>query len=192
MNAPLVSPVGTLPTGPQERGQLRQLVTAGSLRFVLGFDDAREYVDSVSHLTLVPRCPPWLLGMFSADGVAVPLVDVEAWALRRAPAPWRTESVTAASLRTGGAKLSALRMADGTNAWAVRVSQAPLVVDLHESDAQPMTHGLPLAVSAAHGRLMNHAAHIWHPRGGALALQIRWGAVADSLRQELSGLIAKE
>lgn len=71
-------------------GDLRQLVAAGYMRFIIGFDESREYIDSVASLTRIPRSPGWLLGAFSSDSSAVPLVDVSAWAHQTEPTGWRS------------------------------------------------------------------------------------------------------
>ena len=177
------------------RPELRQLVSAGPMRFVIGFDESRQYLDSIAALTRIPRSPPWLLGAFGSDGTAVPLIDIEAWAQHAEPAPWRLAHDTAqVSEQTrqpwlaSAGSLRALRMGEGTSAWAIRVTRAPAVISLEPSQAHPISSHLPLGVSATHGRLMPHAASAWVLADQGIALQVRWSQVADAVRQELSGL----
>jgi hypothetical protein len=178
------------------RADLRQLVAAGTMRFVIGFDESRQYLDSVGALTRIPRSPAWLLGAFNADGAAVPLVDMEAWAHRTAPAPWRLARDPAEHRRQAAQSpdspassgLRALRMGDSTGAWAIRVTQAPAVVSLEPGQSRAISNHLPLGVSDTNGRLMPHAAMAWLLADHAIALQIHWSQVAEAIRQELSGL----
>ncbi len=179
------------------RGVMRQLVSAGDLRLVLGFDEAREYVDNVPGLTRVPGAPAWLLGLFPSEGTAVPLVDIAAWAQRTEPAHWTqaragsARSFDAAHPATRSASaLRALRFGEGEQAWAIRLSQAPAVLDLNDARHQPLSNDLPLRVSAINGALVHHAAQAWFLPGGAVALQIKWPQVAKALQNELSGLVA--
>ena len=179
------------------RADLRQLVAAGSMRFVVGFEESRQYLDSVGTLTRIPRSPPWLLGAFNSDGAAVPLVDVEAWAQQGVPTPWRLVRDTGESRRheaqspvSPASSLRALRMGDGTGAWAIRVTQAPAVIALEAGQSRAISNHLPLGVSAINGRLMLHAASAWFLADHAIALQVKWPQVADAMRQELSGLAA--
>jgi CheW-like domain len=180
---PSLAALTELPAAP--RGEMRQLALAGKMRFILSFNETREYVDAL-HVTRVPRSPPWLLGVFGSDGLAVPLVDIEAWAQNAAP-------VASSSNALGGAakpRHHALRMGDGLAAWAISLSQAPSVVDLGQAQSQEVSTRLPMSVSSANGRLMAHAAQIWTLADGAMVAQIRWPEVAQTLRQELSGLSA--
>lgn len=187
-----IAPVGTRP-------ELRQLVSAGPMRFVVGFDESRQYLDGIATLTRIPRSPPWLLGAFGADGAAVPLIDIEAWAQHADPAPWRLSRntfETSDQIRqpwlASAASLRALRMDDGPGAWAIRVTQAPAVISLEPSQAHTISSNLPLGVSATHGRLMPHASVAWVLADQGIALQVRWSLVADALRQELSGISSSE
>ena len=185
------------------RGDLRQLVVAGPMRFIVGFGESRAYLDSLSGLTRVPRSPPWLLGVFSSDGASVPLVDVDAWAHQARPAAWKyTDSLGAShfeGMRSGAAaagvvanQLRALQFGDGANAWAIRVSEAPAVVALTEQQAQSISNRLPLQVSANNGRLMQHARAAWALGDKAPAIEVHWSALAEVLRQELSGISSSE
>ena len=183
------------------RGDLRQLVAAGSMRFIVGFGDSREYVDALTGLTRVPRSPNWLLGVFSSDGASVPLVDIAAWAHHARPADWKyTDShgtshfaAVRAGARAGsatnvGRQLRALRFGMGANAWAIRVSEAPAVVALAASQATGISNRLPLSVSATNGRLMAHAETAWTLADNVAAIEVRWAELAQALRQELAGL----
>jgi hypothetical protein len=174
LQAPATAPGGT----PRD---LHQLATAGNLRFVLGFSQAREYTAGLQALVRIPRSPAWLAGMYSADGVATPLVDIERWATR-APA---ADSVPANSKR-----YNALRLADGTDSWAIRLSQPPVVLDLATTRHEPVSNALPLHISAAFGAVMPFATHALTLADGAVALQLDWPALALALRQELSGMAA--
>ena len=180
-------------------GELRQLVSAGAMRFVVGFDESRQYVDSISALTRIPRSPPWLLGAFASDGSAVPLIDLEAWAQQAEPAAWRLIQNTLESRNQNrqpwlsqAGNLRALRMGDGPTAWAIRVTEAPAVISLEPSQSHAISNNLPLGVSAVNGRLMPHSVAAWVLADHAIALQIRWSLVADALQQELSGISAAE
>lgn len=191
--APLPGPVAA----EGGRADLRQLVAAGSMRFVVGFEESRQYLDGVGALTRIPRSPPWLLGAFNSDGAAVPLVDMEAWAHRTLPAPWQLTRDSVENRRQAmlsrvspASGLRALRMGDGTHAWAIRVTQAPAVIALEAGQSRAISNNLPLSVSAANGRLMPHAAFAWFLPDHAIALQVQWSQLADALRQELSGLAA--
>jgi CheW-like domain len=180
---------GGMAQGP--RLALRQLVSAGSLRLVLEFADSREYVDQITAVTRIPGAPPWLLGIFSSEGAAVPLVDIAAWAQRSSPEPWTASQATLAlpGLPQGGTKggLRALRFNDGARAWAIRVSQAPSVFDPNAATMQPISTRLPLAVSSVNGNLMPHAECAWWLDRHSVALQVRWPEVYEVLLQELSG-----
>jgi CheW-like domain len=165
------------------------------MRFVVGFDESRQYVDSVASLTRIPRSPGWLLGAFTADGNAVPLVDVSAWAHQTEPAGWRSQGPLPGagfdgylSQAPSSEPLRALRMGDGPNAWAIRVSQAPSVVSLSQDQSRAISSRLPLAVSSVSGHLMPHASVAWFLPENVIALQIRWTALAEILRQELAGI----
>ncbi len=183
-------------------GDLRQLVAAGSMRFIIGFDESREYVDAVASLTRIPRSPSWLLGAFSADGNAVPLVDIYAWAHQTEPTRWKPPGHLAGSrfeAREGhhpgspsAGTLRALRMGDGASAWAIRVTEAPAVISLAQNQSRAISSTLPLAVSSVNGHLMPHAMAAWFLAGDVVALQIRWAALADVLRQELAGISTAE
>jgi chemotaxis signal transduction protein len=173
----------------QPQGDLRQLVTVGGLRLVMGFDESREYLDAVQAITRVPRAPAWLLGVLGSSGLAVPVVDLVAWAQRTRPEPWRVtgnergQSTTAVTAHV----LRALRLRDGADAWAFRVTQAPSVVNLNTAQqSQAITAHLPLSVSASYGQLMPHAVRLWTLADGSWALQIRWPTVVEALRQDLS------
>ena len=176
------------------RGDLRQLVAAGYMRFIVGFDESREYIDSVASLTRIPRSPGWLLGAFSSDGNAVPLVDVSAWAHQTEPTAWRPPGQARSDRLEGrhpgapsAGTLRALRMGDGANAWAIRVTEAPSVVSLSPAQSRDISPALPLTVSSVNGHLMPHAAAAWLLAGNVIALQVRWAAFAEVLRQELAG-----
>ena len=202
MALPLAVPEATT------QGDLRQLVAAGDMRFIIGFDESREYIDAVASLTRIPRSPGWLLGAFSADGNAVPLVDISSWAHQTEPARWRPPGQPAGSryegrdLREGRAgrhpgspsagTLRALRMGDGASAWAIRVAEAPAVVSLAQDQSRPVSSTLPLAVSSVNGHLMPHASAAWLLPDNMIALQIRWAALAEVLRQELAGITTAE
>lgn len=188
--------LASIPGVAAPRGDLRQLVAVGSMRFVVGFDESREYIDTVTSLTRIPRSPSWLLGVFASDGAAVPLVDLEAWAHGRHPVPWRKTDAparsggslagTAGAHGTGG--LKALRMADDANAWALRVNQAPSVLAFAHLQSQIISHRLPLTVSANHGHLMPMATAAWFLPDDLIALQMRWASLASALRKALSGI----
>ena len=167
------------------------------MRFVVGFDESRQYVDSISALTRIPRSPPWLLGAFASDGSAVPLIDLEAWAQQAEPTAWRLIQNTLESRNQNrqpwlsqAGSLRALRMGDGPTAWAIRVTEAPAVISLEPSQSHAISSNLPLGVSAVNGRLMPHSVAAWVLADHVIALQIRWSLVADALRQELSGISA--
>lgn len=168
----------------------RQLVSAGSLRLIVGFDESRSYVDLVGQLTRVPRSPAWLLGVFGLEGVAIPLVDLDAWAHRSQPAPWTVPTDLAEGLYTGKAqsatRLRALVFAQASQTWAIRVSQAPAMVDLQLDAARQITLDLPLAISSMHGRLMSFAGLAWPVDKVLTALQPNWNALAQAIRLELS------
>lgn len=168
----------------------RQLVSAGSLRLVVGFDESRLYVDPVSQLTRVPRSPPWLLGVFALEGMAMPLVDLDAWAHRSQPDRWTVQTDPAEGMYVGknqsATRLRALVFGDGNHAWAIRVAQAPAMVDLQLDAARKITLDLPLAVSSMHGRLMNFAGQAWPIDKVLTALQPNWNALAQAIRLELS------
>lgn len=198
---------GVLPSADiseSPRGDLRQLVAAGSMRFIVGFGESRAYLDSLSGLTRVPRSPQWLLGVFSSDGASVPLVDIDAWAHQTRPAAWRYidsqgashfEGILSGTRATGAAaakQLRALQFGDGANAWAIRVSEAPAVVALAAHQAQSITNRLPLQVSANNGRLMQHAQAAWTLGDRVPAIEVRWGSLVQALRQELSGISSAE
>jgi chemotaxis signal transduction protein len=187
------------------RGDLRQLVVAGPMRFIVGFGESRAYLDSLAGLTRVPRSPQWLLGVFSSDGASVPLVDIDAWAHQTRPAAWKyTDSLGASqfvNVRVGAAgatgaaaarQLRALQFGDGASAWAIRVSEAPAVVSLAAHQAQSITNRLPLQVSANNGRLMHHAHAAWTLGDKVPAIEVRWSSLAEVLRQELSGISSAE
>ncbi len=173
------------------RQALRQLVSAGSLRLVLEFADSREYIDQIGALTRIPGAPSWLLGIFSSEGAAVPLVDLAAWAQRSNPATWTASRETGAApgMHAASAKgsLRALRFNEGASVWAIRVSQAPSVFDPNTAKAQPVSTRLPLAVSSVNGNLMQHAEQAWLLDKDSVALQVRWPAIREMLLQELSG-----
>lgn len=183
-------------------GDLRQLVAAGDMRFIIGFDESREYIDAVASLTRIPRSPGWLLGAFSSDGNAVPLVDISAWAHQTEPTRWRPPGHLAGSrfeAREGrhpgspsAGALRALRMGDGASAWAIRVTEAPAVVSLAQEQSRAISSTLPLSVSSVNGHLMPHAAAAWLLPADVIALQVRWAALASVLRQELAGISTAE
>ena len=198
---------GVLPSADiseSPRGDLRQLVAAGSMRFIVGFGESRAYLDSLSGLTRVPRSPQWLLGVFSSDGASVPLVDIDAWAHQTRPTAWRYtdslgashfEGILSGTKATGAAaakQLRALQFGDGANAWAIRVSEAPAVVALAAHQAQSITNRLPLQVSANNGRLMQHARAAWTLGDKVPAIEVHWSNLAEVLRQELSGMSSAE
>jgi chemotaxis signal transduction protein len=179
--------------------ELRQLVVAGAMRFVIGFDESREYIDSLASLTRIPRSPVWLLGAFNADGNAVPLVDISAWAHQVQPVGWRSQGQLSGGHfegpQSGGASiglLRALRMGDGPDAWAIRVTEAPSVISLSQDQSRAISSALPLAVSSANGHLMPHTSTAWLLPDDVIALQIRWAALAEALRQELAGVTSVE
>ena len=169
------------------------------MRFIIGFDESREYIDSVASLTRIPRSPGWLLGAFSADGNAVPLVDVLAWAHQSEPSGWRSHGQLPGSrfearhpaAATSG-PLRALRMGDGANAWAIRVTEAPAVVSLTQDQSRAISPALPLSVSSINGHVMPHASAAWLLPDNVIALQVRWAALAAVLRQELAGITTAE
>ena len=170
--------VSNVVTAPPVQRDLHQLVSVGDMRLVLQFSDAREYADGVGALLPVPRAPNWLLGMYSADGVATPLVDIEAWALQ-------LQGISAAA---GGAFAPrALRLADAADSWAIRVSQAPSVLDVATVRQEQVTNHLPLRVSATYGALMPYATAAVHLDDARIALRIDWTRLALHLKQELSG-----
>jgi hypothetical protein len=170
------------------------------MRLVMGFETSREYVDGIARLTRVPRAPSWLLGVFSSDGVPVPLVDIHAWARQVQPRPWLLPASTSAA--TGheasargtapGESLRALRLGDGPQAWAIRVSEAPAVFGLDTAQASEVSLSLPLQVSSVNGRLMSHVTQIWSFPDAGRGVEVRWASVASALRQEMSGFVAKE
>ena len=169
------------------------------MRFIVGFDESREYIDSVSALTRIPRSPGWLLGAFSSDGNAVPLVDISAWAHQTEPKGWRSHGQMPGSRVEGrhtGAPstgpLRALRLGDGANAWAIRVTEAPSVISLAQNQSYTVSPALPLAVSSVNGHLMPHAMAAWFLAGDVVALQIRWNTLGDVLRHELAGISTAE
>lgn len=166
------------PAPEADSRDLHQLVTAGSLRFVIGFAQAREYTADLAALVRIPRAPAWLAGLYSADGVATPLVDIAHWAART--------GVAAAPARSN--RHNALRLADGTDSWAIRLTQAPVVVDLATVRREPVCDDLPLRVSATFGGVMPFATHACTMGDHTVALQLDWAALAQALRQELSGL----
>ena len=180
-------------------GDLRQLVAAHYMRFIIGFDESREYIDSVASLTRIPRSPGWLLGAFSSDGNAVPLVDISAWAHQTEPTGWRSHGQMPGSRFEGrhpgapsAGPLRALRMGDGASAWAIRVTEAPAVISLAQHQSRAISSTLPLSVSSVNGHLMPHASAAWMLAGNLIALQVRWAALADVLRQELAGISTAE
>ena len=169
------------------------------MRFIIGFDESREYIDSVASLTRIPRSPGWLLGAFSADGNAVPLVDVSAWAHQSEPSGWRSHSQLPGSRFEGrhpgapsSGPLRALRLGDGANAWAIRVTEAPAVISLGQDQLRAISSTLPLSVSSVNGHLMPHASAAWLLPANVIALQVRWAALANVLRQELAGISTAE
>ncbi len=172
------------------------------MRFIIGFDESREYIDAVASLTRIPRSPGWLLGAFSADGNAVPLVDISAWAHQTEPTRWRPPGQLAGNrfdVREGrhpgspsAGTLRALRMGDGTNAWAIRVTEAPTVISLAQDQSRAISSTLPLSVSSVNGHLMPHATTAWLLPSNVIALQVRWAALANVLRQELAGISTAE
>lgn len=172
------------------------------MRFIIGFDESREYIDSVASLTRIPRSPGWLLGAFSADGNAVPLVDISAWAHQTEPTGWRPSGHLAGGRFEGregrhpgppsAGALRALRMGDGASAWAIRVTEAPAVISLAQDQSRAISSTLPLSVSSVNGHLMPHASAAWMLAGNLIALQVRWAALADVLRQELAGISTAE
>lgn len=182
------------------RGTLHQLASAGGVRLLVGFHESREYIDVVTGLTRIPRAPSWLLGVFGSDSGAVPLVDIEAWALHVQPQPWQAprEQQTAGALAgashsTGTTdQLHALRMNDGADAWAIRLSHSPSVVDLRDAQEKDVDFNLPLGVSAANGGLMSYATQAWFLADKTVALQLRWESLAQAIRKELSGISAAE
>ena len=169
------------------------------MRFIVGFDESREYIDAVASLTRIPRSPGWLLGAFSADGNAVPLVDLSAWAHQTEPTGWRPPGQARGSRLEGrhlgspsAGTLRALRMGDGASAWAIRVTEAPSVISLSPGQSRVISPALPLTVSSVNGHLMPHASAAWLLAGNVIALQIRWAALAEVLRQELAGISTAE
>ena len=182
---PAPAPLPGLPVAGQ-RGELRQLVTSGQIRLILGFDESRAYSDGFA-LTRVPRSPTWLLGLFGADGVAVPLIDLDAWAHNTAP----EQPVSADNRSTGRIMMNrALRLDDGSRAWAISLTQTPSVVDLANARSQEMSTRMPLSISSACGRLIAHVSKVWTLADNSQAVQVRWASVAQALRQDLSGLTA--
>lgn len=176
---------GQRPQLPQPDGharELHQLVTAGGLHFVLGFDQARDYTADLAALVRIPRSPEWLAGMYSADGIATPLVDIEHWAVHTQPGDRRDFA--------GSSRCHALRLADGAQSWAIRLTKAPVVVDLAGIPREPVSNALPLRVSAAFGGVMPYATHACMLGDETVALQLDWPALAQALRQELSGMAA--
>jgi hypothetical protein len=182
---------------PVVRVPLQQLVSAGSLRMVMGFGDSREYVDQITSLTRLPGAPAWLLGVFGSEGNAVPLVDITAWAQRSAPQPFSlvTEGSqhgpnTQTATRSAKNTLRALRFGEGKGGWAIRVSSAPAVVDLTTATLREVSNQLPLQISSNNGNLMAFASQVWFMSADSVALQVRWPSVFDALLQELSGASA--
>ena len=174
------SQVPQQPAPAADARDLHQLVTAGNLRFVIGFGQAREYTADLAALVRMPRSPAWLTGLYSADGVATPLVDIAHWAARTGPA--------AAPAQARSHRHNALRLADGTDSWAIRLTQAPVVVDLATARRESVSDHLPLRVSATFGAVMPFATHACTLGDGTVALQLDWPALALALRQELSGM----
>lgn len=196
MDAAQISPAQP---AARQGGDLRQLVAAGAMRFAIGFDESRQYLDGIAALTRIPRSPPWLLGAFGSDGAAVPLIDIEAWAQHAEPAPWRLSRTTSDTSdqtrqpgRASASSLRALRMGDGPDAWAIRVTDAPSVVSLPRDQSRAISPALPLSVSSVNGHLMPHASAAWLLPDNVIALQIRWAALAEILRQELAGIATAE
>ena len=169
-----------LPAPPGDARDLHQLVTAANLRFVIGFAQAREYTADLAAIVRIPRSPAWLSGMYSADGVATPLVDIAHWAARTGPG--------AAPAQARSNRHNALRLADGTDSWAIRLTQPPVVVDLAAARRESVSDNLPLRVSATFGAVMPFATHACTLADGTVALQLDWPALALALRQELSGM----
>lgn len=159
---------------------LHQLVVAGPLRLILGFDEAREYLEHQPLPTRIPRAPDWVLGVLGLGGWAVPVIDILAWAQRVPASPLGILPGT----RTTA--LKALRLREGVDAWALRLTQAPVVVNLAEAQPLAVDTALPLSVPATYGQLMPHAVRAWELPGQGLALQVRWSDVALALRQELA------
>ncbi|OYU32336.1 MAG: hypothetical protein CFE39_03660 [Comamonadaceae bacterium PBBC2] len=147
---------------------------AGRLRLIFSFAESREYMDELV-LAQVPRSPPWLLGVFGTNGLAVPLVDLDAWAHNTQPRKL--------------ARYRALRLEDGMGAWAIALNAAPSVVALGQSRSQAVSTRLPISVASTNGHLMPHIASVWTLQDGSFASQVRWPAVFQSLKQDLSGAI---
>ncbi len=168
--------VSQQPAPAADARDLHQLVTAGDLHFVIGFAQAREYTADLAAILRIPRAPAWLAGMYSADGVATPLVDITQWAARTGPVQSRSH------------RHNALRLADGTDSWAIRLTKAPVVVDLATARRESVSDDLPLRVSATFGGVMPFATHACTLGDGTVALQLDWLALALALRQELSGM----
>jgi chemotaxis signal transduction protein len=156
------------------RAESRQLAVAGQLRLVFSFAETREYVDDLV-LTRVPRSPPWLLGVFGSNGVAVPLIDLDAWAHNTLPQPQTRHR--------------ALRMGDGSSAWAIALDASPSVVALQPSNSLPFSTQLPFSVSSMNGHLMPHVSRVWKLQDG-FAAQVNWSELLLALKQELSGALA--
>jgi chemotaxis signal transduction protein len=154
------------------RAESRPLVVAGQLRLLLSYTESREYVDALV-LTKVPRSPPWLLGIFGANGVAVPLIDLDAWAHGTVPKPQN--------------HYRALRLGDAGSAWAIALDAAPSVIDLSQASSQAVSNRLPMHISSSNGHLMPHVSHIWTLHDKRYAAQVRWAALAAALKQELAG-----
>lgn len=93
---------------------------------------------------------------------------------------------------TGDAKkgLHALRFGDGKSAWAIRLSNAPAVVDLTQAKSQSVSNNLSLQVSSNNGNLMAFASQVWFMSADSVALQVRWPSVYEALLQELSSASA--
>lgn len=155
------------PAGRKAR-VFHQLAQVAHLQLVLKFGESREYHDNVAALTLIPRAPGWLLGMFSSEGVPTPVVDVGRWA----------QVSGDAKPRKG---VHVVRLGDGPQAWGLRVDGLPAVFDL--STAQP-SEVSPQTLAGE--KLAAHVDAVWALPNGSAALQLNWGRLLASMRMELA------
>lgn len=161
------------------RAELYQLARAGGLSLALGFDESSEYVDAVEGLIRVPRSPLWLTGLFLNDGVAVPLIDLSAWALAGAGG---------GPMKVAKGRRRALRFGTGVEAWAIQLTQVPSVVERSAITPMDVSSDLPLPVVAAAGRLLEHTESVWQLPDRTHALRVNWPLLNKALRTELSSI----
>jgi len=161
------------------RAELHQLARADGLSFALRFDESSEYVDVVEGLIRVPRSPRWLTGLFLNDGVAVPLIDLTAWA--------RSDGGGAGAGATKGRR-RALRFGAGLEAWAIQLTQVPSVVERSAVTPLAVPGQWPLSVVASCGRLLEHTESIWQLPDQTHALRVNWPLLNKALRADLSSI----